>query len=343
MAKTTKNTKAAEKPTTKGKNTKGGKRGKSTRGKKKTAQKDTQTPIEKRTFDVFFNDTNIKTHPKGLQPRQAACKAVAPIIRYQLISKGITDKNEQKKNTEFINKKFIFYITEPKVYNKEIKKMIAVENPSRHYYVGERKGINPDINFYLSVGKEDNKTTIDIKDFKRRLTIEKNGETFYAYNPEDKTAKDTYVAKYPKSDITKDKDVKVVKVEVPRKNKIYETTVTTGPDGKEIKQKKEIGEDIKYIEYKFSNKVFKLTVEKYMKFKKEFKLNAKEEAELMKYIDKPKRQQNKKEEDTDEENDSNNETTDDEEEEVEEKPKKGRGKKTTETKPAAKGTKKGKK
>lgn len=306
MARTTKNTKTS-----------------TTKGKKNDNAKDKKKEVkDKRTFNVYYDGVDVHTHPKGDQPRQAARKAVVPIIRYLLTKKGITDKEEQKKNTDYINKKLIFYITEPKkIYDEDEKKMVPLENPPRHYYIGERTGIKPNIVFYLTKGKGDNKEIIDIKDFKGKITVEKNGKRF--------DAKD-----YKGGDITKDKDLKVVKVEVPRKFPIYKTTVEKGENGKEIKRKEKIGEDIKYIEYKFSNEVFKLTLEKYNEFKSELKLTKKQEEELMKYIDKPKRQPKEKKESDNEE---------------EEKPKKGRGKKQETKAPeeekqsSKKGPKKGRK
>lgn len=223
---------------------------------KKTPAPKVTKPKMKRSFSVYFKGVDIKTHPTGYQPKQAARKAITPIIRHMLVGAGITDKKAQKENTQFLNKEFIFYIVEN-------KKVAEDENPPpRHYYRGIRKSVNPDINFYL--------TKIDPTDpeKKRKITIDEKD-----YNGQ----------------ITKDAKGNVIEVRIPHKFKIYEDTVVKGPDGKDITQRKVIREDIKYIPYKHTNDVSKLTVEYYNEHKANFALTADEEAELLKYIDKPKK------------------------------------------------------
>ena len=284
---------------------------KMTKDTKKTTKK---TPVEKeakdkRTFVVFYDNTDINTHPKGYQPRQAARKAVVPIIKYRLAKDGITDKKDIKNNTKYIDKKFIFYTVDKSDYSKYLddkkkaeqtdkKKKgdnveIVVHEPARHYYMGERTSINKNIADYLTVGskKDNTKRTIDINEFKGRITIKKG---------EGKNEKIYYATKYegegvdPNIDVYKgnlyDKDIKVIRVEIPRTFNIYKTTKITGPDGKEITKKVKTGETkTNYIEHKYSNTVFKLTLAKYNEIKDELKLSKKEEEELLKYIDKPKR------------------------------------------------------
>lgn len=247
--------------------------------KKNTKNVKTEDKVKKntRTFNVYYKNEDINTHPKGKQPRQAARKAITSIIKYMMVKKGITDKKAQKDNKEFLNKKFIFYITEPRVLNRETNKKVTVENPTRHYYIGERTTINPNISYYLSKGKQNEKKIIPIKDYNGRITIDYNGKIM--------DAKD-----YKGKDITKDPAVKVIKVEIKRTYKIYETKTIKGPDGKDIKQKNQIGQEDKYIEYNNENIVKKLSLDEYNKYKTELNLSKDEEEELLSYINKPKRQ-----------------------------------------------------
>lgn len=201
---------------------------------------------KKRSFNVFYNGVDIKTHPTGTQPKQAARKAITPIIKY-MMDRDNVPKDKQKDNVDYINKEFIFYIVENKKDNDE---------QTRHYYRGIRKSVNPDINFYLTKIDPDTgkKTTIDIDEY--------NGK------------------------IIQDSDGNVIEVKIPHKFKIYKTVETTTPDGKKETTKEVVGEDIKYIPYKHTNEVFKLTYEYYIENKDIFKLPEDQETDLLTYIKK---------------------------------------------------------
>ena len=246
-----------------------------------------------KTYNVFFGGKDMETHPAGKQPKQAARKAITPIFKSMLdakkdpkkvaaiekfLDKNKKDKNGQPKKTEkyktemnkyeeelskdFMDKRFVFYL---------IQKSPKIKREYRHYYYGVRQSINPDVNSYL--------TKVDPKDKSKKITI----------------AEKDFNGK-----LIKDKDGRVIEIQIPH----YEMRPILDKDGKPMldeKGKKKMeripGKEPRIISYKYTNVVAKLTREFYDAHKAEFGLTPEQEQELMDHFDhkRPKKIETKRE------------------------------------------------
>lgn len=263
--------------------------------------------------DAEGNKKDIGTYPQGKQPKQAARKAITPIFMSLLNAKKepkkvaaiekYLDKNKKDKkgnpiktdkykeemkkyeesiSKEFMDKYYLFYL---------IQKSPRIPREYRHYYYGMRQSINPDIKSYLtkvdpSLSEEDIKK---IKEENKNLPKDKQKEI-----PKITIKEEDYNGK-----LIKDKNGNVIEIQIPH----YEMRPILGKDGKPImepakkkngevkigkdgkvimvkKMEKIPGKEPRWISYKYTNIVGKLTKEFYDEHKNEFNLTAEQEQEL---------------------------------------------------------------
>jgi len=260
---------------------------------------------------------DIGTFPQGKQPKQAARKAITPIFMSLVNAKKdkdkvkamdkFLDKNKKDKNgnpvktqkykdemkkyeeslsKEFMDKYYLFYL---------IQKTPRIRREYRHYYYGMRQSINPDVNFYLtkvdpSLSEEDIKK---IKEENKKLPKDKQKEI----------PKITIEEKDFNGQLIKDKKGNVIEIRIPHyemrpildKNgkpvmepaKKKNGDPKIGKDGKVIMQKKMEkipDKEPRWISYKYTNVVAKLTQKFYENHKDEFKLTPEQEQELMNHF-----------------------------------------------------------
>jgi len=290
---------------------------KTTKAPKVQVKKEEKPKPEFKTYNVFFGGQNMETHPQGKQPKQAARKAITPIFMSLLNAKKDpkkiatieklndpkkkdnkgnvvkTDKykEEMKKyeeslSKEFMDKYYLFYL---------IQNSPRIRREYRHYYYGMRQSINPDVNSYLTKVdpslseddikkiKEENKKlpkdkqkeipkiTIEEKDFNGKLIKDKNGNVIEIRIPH-----------YEMRPVL-DKNGKPIMEQAKKKN----GDVKIGKDGKVVmvkKMEKIPGKEPRWISYKYTNVVAKLTQDFYENHKKEFNLTPEQEQELMNHF-----------------------------------------------------------
>jgi len=280
-------------------------------------KKEEKPKPEFKTYNVFFGGQNMETHPQGKQPKQAARKAITPIFMSLLNAKkdpkkiaAIEKLNDPKKkdkkgnviktqkykeemkkyeeslSKEFMDKYYLFYL---------IQKSPRIRREYRHYYYGMRQSINPDVNSYLtkvdpSLSEEDIKK---IKKENKKLPKDKQKEI----------PKITIEEKDFNGKLIKDKNGNVIEIQIPH----YEMRPVLDKNGKPIMEpakkkngEPKIGKDGKvkmvkkmekipdkpprWISYKFTNIVAKLTPDFYENHKDEFKLTPEQEQELMNHF-----------------------------------------------------------